>query len=940
MSSTSVLSALQRQRAALKRRMEERMQQQSKQDKDERSTETVSKAALESGQPANDSVAAPTSSAPPTQRRRLDADVSVTASSNRPTVAAESRHPHPSSTSTVPPPKFSFSRPPPPPPPIPPATATSAAAASATATPSSRSPVSGHRSRAERDREREKGRERGRDRDKREEDRRQSRSAASHAKGSASASSASSGVAAGSSTRSIVSPSPSPPTGLSPSQSHSHSPPVYSPSLNIPRNATNIPDHWKTADMRHVVSLDLSQQFVNSQGTDRPCNHLRDSEWSGGGEDQDEGKDAEMEHVMSMGHPQHASSTRARDLDRYGGDPDFAWFARQRARAAKRSRRCQPFMAKKWDLRNGIQSFMQHSTSGSNDAAKSHAGDPNMDLVALLGGYEFDVILIDPPWAEYEERRLGEMHTEDMEIGGGIDRGLNVGTEGEQHAISGSVSSPAAASPVVDLTDEAATIATSGSGHSHSTGPSSSPTRSCPSPTMSHSSSPVSSTPSTSVWSARDLAQLPIASIAAEPCICFLWVRTGSKHMAEGWELLQGWGFKVVEDIVWIQSNKSHQDRRGHMDSSSFFQRTVEHVLVGLRGSEFILRDRYMLPAQLGGGAPIECLEKGMVQFVYPGSEVDAFVAEIPEDEGSTAKPPDLYRLIEHYCMGRRRLELFGTDNNIRDGWVTIGLDISEQMERWDMDAYKNLFETERPCPSVDPASSAPDSTLPHPLPPLPFDARLTHYIPFDPSLEQRRPKSPPIPSVGNSFSERNQKPPHVRLPRRRRRVWNEGRTSGMVQILERIDMHVRQQKLQQQQQQQQSGASMGQPPHHPHPYGFPHPSHFSPPQQQQQQHQQQQQLQQHQHLSAASRYLVRSMAMTGSGNGGGALYDPEPIPFSAARPINAASVSPAPMIPTSSMHGSAPTSFRSPPHASSTHTGARAHSPQPHAYVHNGGFY
>lgn len=44
---------------------------------------------------------------------------------------------------------------------------------------------------------------------------------------------------------------------------------------------------------------------------------------------------------------------------------------------------------------------------------------------------------------------------------------------------------------------------------------------------------------------------------------------------------------------------------------------------------------------------------------------------------GSTAKPEDMYRIVEHFSLGRRRLELFGEDHNIRSGWLTVGKDLS-----------------------------------------------------------------------------------------------------------------------------------------------------------------------------------------------------------------------------------------------------------------------
>jgi len=44
---------------------------------------------------------------------------------------------------------------------------------------------------------------------------------------------------------------------------------------------------------------------------------------------------------------------------------------------------------------------------------------------------------------------------------------------------------------------------------------------------------------------------------------------------------------------------------------------------------------------------------------------------------GSMKKPDDMYRIIEHFALGRRRLELFGEDHNIRSGWLTVGKRLS-----------------------------------------------------------------------------------------------------------------------------------------------------------------------------------------------------------------------------------------------------------------------
>ena len=53
-------------------------------------------------------------------------------------------------------------------------------------------------------------------------------------------------------------------------------------------------------------------------------------------------------------------------------------------------------------------------------------------------------------------------------------------------------------------------------------------------------------------------------------------------------------------------------------------------------------------------------------------------VSEEPQDLYSTEKPAELYDIIERFCLGRRRIELFGLQRNVRDGWLNIGSAIRE----------------------------------------------------------------------------------------------------------------------------------------------------------------------------------------------------------------------------------------------------------------------
>merc|ERR1712137_667822 len=58
---------------------------------------------------------------------------------------------------------------------------------------------------------------------------------------------------------------------------------------------------------------------------------------------------------------------------------------------------------------------------------------------------------------------------------------------------------------------------------------------------------------------------------------------------------------------------------------------------------------------------------------------------------GATQKPVELYETIEHFCLGRRRLELFGLDRNMRDGWLTLGRALTTS--NWSRSLYLGWFE-------------------------------------------------------------------------------------------------------------------------------------------------------------------------------------------------------------------------------------------------------
>jgi N6-adenosine-specific RNA methylase IME4 len=54
--------------------------------------------------------------------------------------------------------------------------------------------------------------------------------------------------------------------------------------------------------------------------------------------------------------------------------------------------------------------------------------------------------------------------------------------------------------------------------------------------------------------------------------------------------------------------------------------------------------------------------------YTVVGGVVPVHVVGEEAEYGSTAKPDGIYDIIEHFCNGMRRLELFGTDRNLRRG--------------------------------------------------------------------------------------------------------------------------------------------------------------------------------------------------------------------------------------------------------------------------------
>ncbi|CAI9098759.1 OLC1v1035458C1 [Oldenlandia corymbosa var. corymbosa] len=168
-------------------------------------------------------------------------------------------------------------------------------------------------------------------------------------------------------------------------------------------------------------------------------------------------------------------------------------------------------------------------------------------------------------------------------------------------------------------------------------------------------------------WTIEEIMNLKIEAVADTPSFIFLWVGDGV-GLEQGRQCLKKWGFRRCEDICWVKTNKTNATPGLRHDSHTLFQRSKEHCLMGIKGTVRRSTDGHIIHANI---------------------DTDVIIAEEPP-YGSTAKPEDMYRIIEHFALGRRRLELFGEDHNIRPGWLTVGKGLSSS--NFNAEAYCRSF--------------------------------------------------------------------------------------------------------------------------------------------------------------------------------------------------------------------------------------------------------
>jgi hypothetical protein len=143
----------------------------------------------------------------------------------------------------------------------------------------------------------------------------------------------------------------------------------------------------------------------------------------------------------------------------------------------------------------------------------------------------------------------------------------------------------------------------------------------------------------------------------------------------QGTACLRKWGFTRIESICWVKTGPSNRMRENFLPygGQDVLFTTKEHLLVGIKGTVSRNIDSYMIHANI---------------------DSDVIITE-QEDFACMKKPQEVYRVIERFCNSQRRIELFGSDHNLRPGWVTVGRDLTAGFSNFDPFEYAQLTRIE-----------------------------------------------------------------------------------------------------------------------------------------------------------------------------------------------------------------------------------------------------
>jgi len=139
----------------------------------------------------------------------------------------------------------------------------------------------------------------------------------------------------------------------------------------------------------------------------------------------------------------------------------------------------------------------------------------------------------------------------------------------------------------------------------------------------------------------KQILNLPIHHLQ-ENGFLFIWVINAKYRFAL--TMMETWGYKLVDEIVWVKQTVNGKIAKGH---GYYLQHAKETCLVGVKGD-------------------VSGLAKSNIK-----SDVI-----FSQRRGQSQKPEEIYELAEALIPNGYYLEIFGRRNNLHNGWVTIGNEI------------------------------------------------------------------------------------------------------------------------------------------------------------------------------------------------------------------------------------------------------------------------
>mmetsp|Transcript_34808 Transcript_34808/g.53459 ORF Transcript_34808/g.53459 Transcript_34808/m.53459 type:complete len:155 (-) Transcript_34808:468-932(-) len=142
-----------------------------------------------------------------------------------------------------------------------------------------------------------------------------------------------------------------------------------------------------------------------------------------------------------------------------------------------------------------------------------------------------------------------------------------------------------------------------------------------------------------STMSNHEIMNIPVEDLSRKG-FCFLWIL--NSQMDVGYECMHKWGYQVVDQITWIKTKNG----KVHISHGFYLLHSSEVCLVG-----------YKCPT-------------GMNVCFNSKISNNLLVADIRK---KSQKPDQIYTLIELMLPTANKVELFARNNNLRQGWLSLG---------------------------------------------------------------------------------------------------------------------------------------------------------------------------------------------------------------------------------------------------------------------------